>query len=213
MELREAAQSDEIRDLSDENYMMYVLNLANWRAGDVPDFANYSWRRLTSDTSQWTGRHGNFRLDPSVEVAESALQFGGSVRSHLGRYLAGDHRALRAMRATADAAVDQIKVRTQLRVSERGALIHLHSYAAGAGDGPLGLFLSFLLDPDRRFGRDLRRCRLKECERFYFVPPRRKGGRIPSFCPDSDHQRRYDALAARKRAMNKRAKPKVSHKS
>ena len=208
MELREPAQSDEIRDLSDENYMMYGLDLVNWRAGDTPDFANYVWRRLTSDTSQWTERHGNFRTDPSIEVDKAALEFAQHTRSHLERYVADEQKARKAIRATADVGVGEVKVRTQLRVSERGALVHLHSYTAGTGDGPLGLFLSFLLDPDRRFGSDLRRCRLEACGRYFFVPTARKGGRIPSFCPGTDHQRRHDALRAPRRAKKHRAKHK-----
>jgi hypothetical protein len=197
MELRETTEADEIRDLSDEHYMLLALDLANWRPGaEVPDGANAAWKRLTTDTSQWTLRWATIRTDPSIKVSEEALEFGRQVRANFERLLAGDPKALKAMRATADAALDQVKVRTQLRMSERGALVHLHSYTAGGGDGPLGLFLSFLLDPDRRFGRDLRRCRLPDCGRFFFVPLGRKGGRIPSYCPDTDHQRRHDAQRA-----------------
>ena len=182
MELRERAESDEIRDLSDEHYMLHVLDLANWQTGDVPGHANMVWSRLTSDTSKWTLRWGVFSNDPAIKVTQGAREFGQHARANLERYLAADPKVLKAMRATADAAVEQVKVRTQLRVNELGVLVHLHSYTAGDGDGPLGLFLSFLLDPDRRFGRDLRRCR--QCGRFFFVPLGRKGGPIPLFCPN-----------------------------
>jgi hypothetical protein len=82
----------------------------------------------------------------------------------------------------------------------------MHSYNAGDGDGPLGLTLAFLLDPDRRFARDLRRCRWADCGRFFFAPLGRKGGRLPSFCPDSDHGRQFHANRAAQRRKELRTK-------
>src|SRR6266478_8066858 len=144
--------------------MLLSLDLANWRAReDIPDVANVAWNRLTTDTSAWTRRWATIRTDPTIEVAKGALDHGKYVRAALERFLKAGGKGDRALRAKADAAIDQIGVRTELRFSERGTLEHLHSYTAGTGDGPLGLFLAFLLDPDRRFGRDLRRCRLPAC--------------------------------------------------
>lgn len=213
MQLRELTQPDETLS-DDEHYMLLSLDLANWRLGDidkaVPDVANVAWKRLTTDTGVWARRPAAIRIDPTVEVEKGALEHGERVRSALERFLKGSHRALRA---TADAAIDQVRVgETRLRISERGTLEHEHSYVAGIGDGPLGLFLAFLLDPDRRFGRDLRRCRLPDCGRFFFVPLNRKGGRIPAYCPDTDHQRRHDAMNAPKRAKKHRDRLATKHK-
>ncbi len=206
MQLREQGEAEEIRDLSDEHYMMLALDLANWRPGgdSVPDVANVAWNRITTDTHQWTMKWATIRTDPSIPVTPAALEFGRKLRTHLQHYLGQDAKRLSAMRAFADSAVDSIQVRTQLKISERDALVHLHSYTAGDGDGPLGLTLAFLLDPDRRFGEDLRQCRLPECGRFFLVPRGRRGGRIPSFCPDTDHQRRFDAKRAAVRNQQRR---------
>ena len=213
MEFREPVQQQEIQDLSDEHYMGHGLDLLNWRAGDVPDHANFVWRRLTTDTSAWTLKPGSFRLDPTVEVNAGALAFGKRLRADVDLFLSEREKMRKALAAIADSAIEQVKVRTQLRRSERGTLVHLHSYTAGEGDGPRGLFLSFLLDPDRRFASDLRRCRLASCNRYFFVPSNRKGGRIPSYCPGTDHQRRDDALRnAPKRARDLRKRKAAAAK-
>jgi hypothetical protein len=214
VELRELARSDEVRDLSDEHYMLLSLDLANWRAGeDVPDVANVAWQRLTTDTSAWTLRWAVIRTDPAIAVTPEALEHGKRLRADLERFLHGGEKWLQALRSTRDNALEGVQVvRTQLRVSERGRLEHLHSYAAGTGDGPRGLFLAFLLDPERRFGTDLRRCRLPACGRFFVVPPFRKGGRIPNYCPGTDHQRRHDAMRSPERSRRNRPKPAAKHK-
>ena len=202
MELRELAQTADVQDLSDEHYMLLSLDLANWKLGeDVPDVANVAWQRLTTDTSSWTLTWAVIRTDPTVPVTPDALEHGKRLRADLDRFLDGGDKFLRALRATRDRAIEEVRVeRTQMRVSPTGQLEHLHSYVAGPGDGPRGLFLAFLLDPDRRFGADLRRCRLPGCERFFFVPRFRKGGRIPNYCPGTDHQRRHDAIRSPARA-------------
>jgi hypothetical protein len=204
MELRELAESDE--DLGAEHYMLLSLDLANWRVGeDLPDAANRAWERLSTDMSKWVGRWKTVRMDRSIAVLPEAVQHGKRVRSAIEKFGSGRHKP--ALRATADAAVEDIQVSTKLRVSERGTLEHIHTYAAGSRDGPLGLFLAFLLDPNRRFGADLRQCRLPTCRRYFFVPLNRKGGRIPAYCPGTDHQRRHDSEAnAPKRARKHRAK-------
>lgn len=198
----------EIRDLGDEYYMTLAIDLANWRSSDdnFPDAANVAWSRLTSDTSQPTLRWARLRADRSIPVNPRALEFGQQLRLHFQRFLESDHKAIKAMRAIANTAVEEIRTATQLRVSERGALVHMHSYNAGDGDGPLGLTLAFLLDPDRRFARDLRRCRWADCGRFFFAPLGRKGGRLPSFCPDSDHGRQFHANRAAQRRKELRTK-------
>jgi hypothetical protein len=86
-------------------------------------------------------------------------------------------------------------------------LEHEHGYVAGTGDGPTGLLLAFALDPKRRFAKELRRCQLESCGRFFLVPQGRRGGPIQDYCPGTDHQRQADKLRAPDRAKAKRNRP------
>ena len=206
-------EQPDIVPLSDEHYMLLVLDLANFRVGeDLPDHVNVNWSRLTTDTSKWTGRWATIRTDPTIEADPAALRFGARARNYIEKFLTYDPKALKALNATATAAAAQVEIRAQFKRRDDGVTEYLYSYAAGTGDGPMGVFLTFLLDPGRRFGVDLRKCQLETCGRFFFVPLGRKGGRIPSFCPGTDHQRKHDALRAPERVAKHREKAAAKRK-
>ena len=97
MQSHELAPADAIRPLSDEHYMLLVLDLANWRVGEeFPDSANIAWERLTSDTSVWTLEWATIRRDHSIALTDGALDFGRRARSALERFLTRDAKAIKA---------------------------------------------------------------------------------------------------------------------
>jgi hypothetical protein len=207
----------------DWGYMDWSLKLANWRpdADDPhPVVVNWVWNSLTTDTNfrHWPANPATdpaYRdADPAdlakIKVDQGALDYGQRVRDVLDRFMRGGKEDLRWLRRTAYVAIEGVRIgSTELSFSGRGTLEYVHSYVTGTRDGPLGLFLAFLLDPERPFGQSLRRCRLRGCERFFFVPPARRGGPIPAFCPGTDHQRRHDARSSAKRAKEYRARQAV----
>lgn len=189
--------------VSDEHFVLLCLDLANWREGDVPDAANVAFKRVTSDTADWSLRWAAIRLDPTIAVDPRALELGAAMRDVLGRAIR--RRDLAVLRKRRDAALEHVQVATMRLHIESDVLTHEHGYVAGTGDGPVGLVLAFVLDPARRFSRELRRCQLDACGRFFLVPTGRKGGPIQDYCPGTDHQRQADRVRARARA--KRARP------
>ncbi len=189
--------------------MLLCLDLANWREGDVPDVANVAFRRVTSNTADWSLRWAAIRLDPAIPVEPRALELGAEMRDVLARAIR--RRDLAALRKRRDAALGAVTVATTRLHIEGDALIHEHGYLAGTGDGPIGMLLAFVLDPNRRFARQLRRCLLDSCGKFFVVPPGRKGGPIQDYCPGTDHQRQADKIRARARAKRSRSDP-AAHK-
>ncbi len=199
-------QQTERRPLaSTEHYVLLCLDLANWRTGDVPDLANVAYRRLTTNTADWSLRWATIRTDPTVPVEPRALELGAEMRDVLTRVV--EHRNLAALRKRRDASIAAVSVAaTRLQVLD-DSLQHEHGYAAGTGDGSIALLLAFVLDPKRRFSRQLRRCLLPSCGRFFVVPLGRRGGPVQDYCPGTDHQRQADKLRAPARAKRARSRP------
>jgi hypothetical protein len=185
-------------------YMIASVTIANWRPDDpsTATEANLLWESLTT---------GPVRRPPeTVEADRGAFDYGQQVRSVLEQFMTGSQKVRQALREIRDAAIEHVRVAsTELVISKRDTLEHLHGYFTGTGDGPLGLFLTYLMDPGRPFGQNLRRCRLASCGRVFFVPPVRRGGPIPAYCPGTDHQRRADAMKAARRSKEYRARQAV----
>jgi hypothetical protein len=178
--------------------MRRALCLANWRPGDGRALSLFFGPDFTISPPL---------TDPGAKADDEALlRFGRRVRFALVRFMTGSEKDRQALRKTRDGTIKHMRVRsTELHLSERGSLEYFHNYVTGNSDGQLGLFLALLLDPERSFGQDLRRCRLPGCGRFFLVAPDRRGGPIPAYCPDTDHQKQAGALTAKDRAKKYRA--------
>jgi hypothetical protein len=194
--------------VSDEHYVLLCLDLANWREGDVPDVANVAFHRVTSNTAEWSLRWATIRTDPSIPVEPRALELGAEIRDVLKRLVESRGRDVPSLSKRRDTALPAVTVATTGLYIEGDVLEHEHGYVAGTGDGPIALLLAFALDPKRRFRKELRRCQLASCGRYFVVPQGRKGGRIQDYCPGTDHQRQADKLRAPSRAKRARTQPR-----
>jgi hypothetical protein len=188
-------------------YMSASLGFANYR----PDADDLPSKDLVSLIQAMRPANSPPPTTPSDEIVRQALNsglldYGQRIRAALERFTTGHETDIRELRETAKAGIGQMQVTlTGPRLSEDGNLEHFLRAFTVPIESLAGVFLTLLLDSEYDFGKNLRRCRLRSCGRFFFVPPKRRGGRIPAYCPNKNCQRRQDTLRARRRAKEYRA--------
>ena len=202
-------------NLGAEQYIKACLVLANWQRGADPidTLKAYAWvctnadeashlldRPLSNEAMAWwaerVGEDGELALPKVLEQSQL-------LRSRLDQFLSARRKSLIALRASANVAVSEIDVGTELEVADDGRLIHIHRYRPGEGDGVVGMLLAFLLDPYLPFGEAVRRCALESCGRYFLSLPGAKGGPKRRYC-EPDHQLEADRLNAVERVRRRR---------
>jgi hypothetical protein len=180
---------------SERGLIDYVLRFANSEVDldflkDLPSSSDYD------DLRQF--REATREAEVNQEAQRRAL-----LMPLLVSVLSDPRKARAQFLPAAEALLTRIEARPFLRRKRRGASL---AYRAIIGDvAALYAFVAILLlDEGRGLGRDLRRCKLKTCGRFFLVQP--GPGRPRSrFCDDKCHARE---AADRMRRLRAARKPK-----
>ncbi len=168
------------------------------------------------------------KLSGPVELERLPTPFYEEVRSALRVALADIIQARDDSRGIPAKAAEWRKLRTRVVLAfDEGGGQHLVFLDAlprapggrvGIGDfeptAPVAYALLLFLDAEKPYGRDLCRCKLKECGKFFFAKLPKKGtGRMQrEYCPDSNHRILAHRAAAPERVRKSRQKRKRQSK-
>jgi hypothetical protein len=202
-------------NLGAERYVDACLALANWHPDSDPavGLKAYGWvctnaeeashlleRPITEEAMEWwqsvSGDEGDAAFRKIGDLSEL-------LRARLDQFLCAKGQTLQALRASANVAVSEIKVDTELEIAPNGQLVHIHRYFPGGGDGVVGMLMAFLLDPNLPFGAAVRRCALESCRIFFLANSGAKGGPKRRYCRPK-HQLDADAIHAVERVRRRR---------
>jgi hypothetical protein len=107
---------------------------------------------------------------------------------------------------------------------ERNTLVYEYGFPAaikGSGEGGRRFILqdmilpraawalALLLDKNRKFGKQLRRCKLPSCNNFFLATPRSSGGRPPHYCSEEHADKARQSQGANR---SQRYRDSVRHK-
>lgn len=196
---------------SDERWVRACLTIANYDAQNAGSQAAgeflsaYLVVRYSIPPPPWVISSD----DAGTLMCEPYGKLSNMIRAELKRVLdPARHRS----RAQIDVMIEDIKVHTSLQLLPNSSLRHVHRYEAENDEAIRGLLWAYLMDPDRPFGKSLRRCQHKDCRAYFFVKYGPKGGGNQKYCSDdcalsadramgAERTRRY---RARKRREAKR---------
>jgi hypothetical protein len=195
--------------------MQSCLVIANVQRGSDPIDAvkAYGWvctnadeaghlldKPLDRDSLEWWGKQIG---DDGGLALQRISSLATALRRRLDQWLIGRTTSLRALRASADVALNEVTVDTELELSADGRLIHVHRYRPRDHEGVIGMMLAFLLDPALPYGATVRRCALRSCDQYFLATPGAKGGPRRRYCRP-EHQQEADGARATERVRQYR---------
>lgn len=112
--------------------------------------------------------------------------------------------ARKRYRSRVDVMLDGVAVDTELHLRDDWRLGHRHRYKPQDHEAALALLWVFLLDPDRPFYSELRRCQLSTCQKFFLAEKNPAGGPRRKYCTTDCAYSADKIKAARERAPRSR---------